>query len=301
MFNTVNYLMNAFTIKDLENLSGIKAHTIRIWEQRYSFLNPQRTETNIRYYTNNELQTILNIALLNKYGYKISHIDRMSSEEMNEKILSLSQVQAQQERLVNELIRCMVDLKMEEFEEVMDAHIRSKGIEKTIIQIIFPFLQRIGILWMTNHINPAQEHLVSNVIRQKLIVGIDSIQNHLKPTETALLFLPEGEHHELALLFVHYLLKSRGTKVLYLGTNVPIKDVEYIAKLKTPDFLYAHLTSVAPNFNFEKFLINAHNRMPDRSFIVSGMLTQSYKKKIPANFKFKKSLAEVMEYVTTLG
>ena len=301
MFNTVNVFMNAFTIKDLENLSGIKAHTIRIWEQRYSFLNPQRTETNIRYYTNNELQTILNIALLNKYGYKISHIDRMSSEEMNEKILSLSQVQAQQERLVNELIRCMVDLKMEEFEEVMDAHIRAKGIEKTIIQIIFPFLERIGILWMTNHINPAQEHLVSNAIRQKLIVGIDSIKNHLKPTETALLFLPEGEHHELALLFVHYLLKSRGIKVLYLGTNVPIKDVEYIAKLKTPDFLYAHLTSVAPNFNFEKFLINAHNRMPDRSFIVSGLLTQSYKKKIPANFKFKKSLAEVMEYVTTLG
>ena len=293
--------MNAFTIKDLENLSGIKAHTIRIWEQRYSFLHPQRTETNIRYYTNNELQTILNIALLNKYGYKISHIDRMSSSEMNEKILSLSQVQAQQERLVNELINCMVEVKMDEFEGVLDSYIRSKGIAKTITQIIFPFLERIGILWMTNHINPAQEHLVSNTIRQKLIAGIDDIKSPVKSNQTALLFLPEGEHHELALLFMHYLLKSHGVKVLYLGANIPLNDVEYIATLKKPSFLYAHLTSVASSFSFEKFLVNAHTLMPARPFIVSGLLTQSYKKKIPANFSFKKSLSEVMEYVATLG
>ena len=107
--------MNAFTIKDIENLSGIKAHTIRIWEQRYSFLAPSRTQTNIRFYSNNELQIILNIALLNKYGYKISHIDRMTQVEMSDKILSLPQVQAQQERFVNELIHCMVEIKMEEF------------------------------------------------------------------------------------------------------------------------------------------------------------------------------------------
>lgn len=107
--------MDAFTIKDLENLTGIKAHTIRIWEQRYGFLNPQRTQTNIRYYSNSELKTVLNIALLNKYGYKISHIDRMSPVEMKEKILSLTQAQAQQERIVNDLIHCMVDLRMEDF------------------------------------------------------------------------------------------------------------------------------------------------------------------------------------------
>lgn len=287
--------MNAFTIKDLENLSGIKAHTIRIWEQRYSFLNPQRTGTNIRYYTNDELQTLLNIALLNKYGYKISHIDRMTPGEMNEKILSLSQIQAQQERLVNNLIHCMVEVKMDAFEEVLETYIRSKGIEKTIMQIIFPFLERIGILWMTNHINPAQEHLVSNIIRQKLIVGIDTNKCVLNSSHTALLFLPEGEHHELALLFISYLLKTRGIKVLYLGANIPFKDVEYLAKLKNPSFLYSHLTSVSPNFNFEKFLVNAHNRLPEKQFILSGLMTQTYKKKIPANFSFKHSLTEVMK------
>jgi DNA-binding transcriptional MerR regulator len=293
--------MNAFTIKDLENLSGIKAHTIRIWEQRYSFLNPQRTDTNIRFYSNNELQTVLNIALLNKYGYKISHIDRMTSVEMNEKILTLSQVEAQQERLVNDLIYSMVDMNVEDFEALLDTYIGLKGIEKTIIQIIFPFLERIGILWMTNHINPGQEHLVTNVIRQKLIVGIETIKSHFKAKTNMLLFLPESEHHELGLLFAHYLLKSRGISVLYLGANVPLKDVEFVAKLKNPTVLYAHLTSVANNFNFEKFLINAYNRMPDRQFIVSGALTQSYKKKVPENFHFKKSLAEVMEYISSLS
>src|SRR4051794_20534030 len=150
--------MNAFTIKDMENLSGIKAHTIRIWEQRYSFLNPQRTDTNIRYYNNDELKTVLNISLLNKYGYKISHIDRMSRAEIKEKILSLSQSQAQQERICNELIHQMVDLDINSFEATLENYIHARGIEKTITHIIFPFLERIGILWITNHINPAQEH-----------------------------------------------------------------------------------------------------------------------------------------------
>ena len=292
--------MNAFTIKDLENLSGIKAHTIRIWEQRYSFLNPQRTDTNIRYYSNDELQKVLNIALLNKYGYKISHIDRMSNAEMSEKILSLSQAEAQQERVVNELIRCMANVTIDEFEMILDGYIKVKGVEKTITQILFSFLERIGILWLTNHINPAQEHLVTNIIRQKLIVGIDSTKTSIHTGKTLLLFLPEGEHHELGLLFMHYLLKTRGIRVLYLGANVPLKDVDYVASLKNPDFLYAHLTSVANNFNFEKFLISVHNRMPDRKIIVSGALTQSYKKKVPPNFSFKKSLSEVMEYISTL-
>jgi MerR family transcriptional regulator, light-induced transcriptional regulator len=292
--------MNAFTIKDLENLSGIKAHTIRIWEQRYTFLNPQRTDTNIRYYSNVELKTVLNIALLNKFGYKISHIDKMTPDEMKEKILSLSQVQAQQERIVNEMIHCMVDMRMEEFEAVLDNYILAKGIEKAITQIIFPFMERIGVLWQTNHINPAQEHLVTNIVRQKLIVGIETTTSHYKQSTSVLLFLPEGEHHELGILFMNYLLKSRGISILYVGANIPIKDVEYVANVKKPDLLYTHLTSVANNFNFEKFLINIQNRMPDFKLVVSGALTQSYKKRVPNNVSFKKSLSEVMEYVSSL-
>ncbi len=292
--------MNAFTIKDLENLSGIKAHTIRIWEQRYSFLNPQRTDTNIRYYSNTELKTILNIALLNKYGFKISNIDKMSESEMKEKILSLSHQEAQQERMVNEMIHCMVDVDMDGFENLLDNYIKTKTIEKAITNIIFPFLERIGILWVTNHINPAQEHLVTNIVRQKIIVGIENCNPHVVLRKTVLLFLPEGEHHELGILFMYYLLKIRGIKVLYLGSNVPIKDVEYVANLKKPSLVYSHLTSVAHNFNFEKFLVNVQNRLPEFQVILSGALTLTYKKRVPTNITFKKSLAEVMDCISSL-
>jgi len=292
--------MNSFTIKDLENLSGIKAHTIRVWEQRYSFLRPQRTGTNIRYYTSDELKTVLNIALLNKYGYKISHIDKMDRHEIKDKILSLSHAQAQQERIVNELIQHMVDVDIDKFETTLDNFILARGIERTITYIIFPFLERVGVLWITNHINPAQEHLVTNIIRQKLIIGIEGAGSPVRVNKTILLFLPEGEYHELGLLFIYYLMKSRGIKVMYLGANVPLKDVQYIVQFKKPDVVYTHLTSVAGNFNFEKFLNNVSLRMPKTSIMISGLLTQQYKKKVPEGIGFKKSLTEVMEYISSL-
>ena len=291
--------MNAFTIKDLENLSGIKAHTIRIWEQRYQFLKPKRTETNIRYYSNDELKTVLNIALLNKYGFKISHIDKMRPEEMQDKILSLSQNQARQERVINTLIQEMVDLNMDKFEKLLDEQIHLKGIEKTITHLIFPFLEKIGILWLTNHINPAQEHLVSNIIRQKLMVGIESAFSQVQKNKTVLLFLPEGEHHELGLLYTYYLMKSRGVKVLYLGANVPVKDIEFVSNIKKPDYLYTHLTSSHP-FNFEKFLTHCQQKLSAFPLIVSGQCAQQYKKRVPPSVSLKKSLFEVWEYVSSI-
>src|SRR5688572_3705801 len=246
--------MNAFTIKDLENLSGIKAHTIRIWEQRYNFLKPQRTTTNIRYYSNEELKTLLNIALLNKYGFKISHIGRMQPAEIKDRILVLGDTKAIQERIVNELVKEMIDLDMEKFEQILSEYIQAKGIELTVTQIIFPFLEKIGILWQTGHINPAQEHLVSNLIRQKLIVGIEAANSPICLDKTFILFLPEGEHHELGLLFMYFMLKSRGAKTIYLGANVPFMDVEHVVNLKKPDFAFLHLTGTSSSFSLDKFL-----------------------------------------------
>ncbi|RYF95856.1 MAG: MerR family transcriptional regulator [Chitinophagaceae bacterium] len=292
--------MNAFTIKDLENLSGVKAHTIRIWEQRYSFLKPRRTKTNIRYYSCEELKAILNIALLNKYGFKISHIDRMCSKELEQKIISLTHAPAQQERLLNELLHCMVDLDTQKFDDVLSAQISIRGIEKTITQIIFPFLEKIGILWITNNINPAQEHLVTNIIRQKLMVGIDNCCKPANPSKRALLFLPEGEYHELALLFIHFLLKVNGVEVLYLGANVPLRDVEFVANAKKPDFIYTHLTCITENFNLSRFLSQSHKLMPEYPLIASGNLTQGHHGRVPEGVKLKKSLGEVVEFIEEL-
>jgi MerR family transcriptional regulator, light-induced transcriptional regulator len=292
--------MHAFTIKDLENLTGVKAHTIRIWEQRYGFLKPQRTDTNIRFYNNHELKTILNIALLNKYGYKISHIDKMSEIEVREKILTLGNAQAHQERIINELIQDMIDMNLDCFEDTLDNYIGSRGIEKAINQIIFPFLERIGVLWLTDHINPAQEHLVSNIIRQKLIVGTENINTHLHINKCVLLFLPEGEYHELGLLYIQYLLKSRGISTLYLGANLPLEDVEYVVQLKKPDYLYTHLTSVSSGFSFDRFLTSLTKKFENTPVIISGRLALAYEKKIPQKINFKRSLGEVMEFIGTI-
>lgn len=290
--------MNLFSIRDLENLSGIKAHTIRMWEQRYGFLKPARSETNIRSYCCEELKTLLNIALLNKYGFKISHINKMSLPEMSEKILSLVPPEAHQERLINDLLHHMIDLDMDGFECILDRYICSFGIDAALNNLLFPFLHRIGILWVTGHINPAQEHLVANTIRQKLIVGIEKADSRHVSKKSVLLFLPEGEYHELGLLYLQYLLKCRGAKTIYLGANTPVKDLEFVAHACHPDFLYTHITCIPGRFHFGKFLTQVQHLLPDFPLIISGQTAQHYhgQKPHPGIF-LKKSLHEVHEFV----
>jgi DNA-binding transcriptional MerR regulator len=292
--------MNAFSIKDLENLSGIKAHTIRIWEQRYSFLKPQRSKTNIRFYGTEELKTVLNIALLNKYGFKISHINKMSPDEIREKIVSLSYAEAHQERFINELLQFMVDLDVENFEETLNTYIRAKGIDKAINLLIFPFLEKIGLLWLANNMNIAQEHLVTNIIRQKLIVGIESITVYTQVNKTVLLFLPEGEHHEIGLLYLYYILKSRDLQILYLGADVPLKDLEFVAHLKRPQYIVTHLTSIPGRFSLEKFLQQIQQRIPETPVVISGRIAQNYLKKVPPQISLKKSMDDVLKFVASI-
>ena len=290
--------MNSFTIKDLENLSGIKAHTIRIWEQRYGFLKPKRTTTNIRCYSNDELKTLLNVALLNKYGFRISQIDKMKPSEVCNKLLSLNDATAMRERITNELVQVMVDLDMEHFESVLDKYIDEKGIEATVLQIIFPFLEKIGILWQTGHIHPAQEHLVSNIIRRKILVAIDAATGKKEIDKTFLLFLPEGEHHELGLLFVYYLLRNHGVKTIYLGANVPLHDVSEVIQLKKPDCVFIHLTACGSGFKLDRFLQQVRLKFNKTDTIISGQVTRNYHKKLPEGVNFKTSLGNVIDYIS---
>ena len=224
----------------------------------------------------------------------------MDSAEIKEKILKLNQSEAQQERIVNELVQHMVDLDTVEFENKISDNISSRGIELTITQIIFNYMEKIGMLWITNHINPAQEHLVTNIIRQKLIVGIEGVSTPLKTNKTVLLFLPESEYHELGLLFMSFLLKSRGINVIYLGCNVPLADVGYVVKLKKPDYLYCHITRPGLNFNFVKFLNNISKNIPETPCVISGQLTQQHENPNFSHIVFKKNLAQVMEFIGSL-
>ena len=292
--------MDSFTIKDLENLSGIKAHTIRVWEQRFGLLKPKRTSTNIRYYSNEELKRILNIALLNKYGFKISLIDRMSEEGLREKILSLTHSEALHDKVSNDLVHTMVDLDIERFEEILDEQIHALGIEKAILRIIFPFLERIGVLWLTSSISPAQEHLISNVIRQKLIVGIEKAHSHLQVPCTVMLFLPEGEQHELGLLFVSFLLKCKGAQLIYVGADVPLRDLEYVIKIKQPDYLYTHLSSTVRWTQMEKYIHRISAQYPQLPQVISGrIISKSAAIKYPM-VDYKQDFNEVMAFINAI-
>jgi DNA-binding transcriptional MerR regulator len=292
--------MSSYTIKDLEQISGIKAHTIRIWEQRYGFLQPQRTETNIRTYSADELKVILNVSLLNKYGYKISHIDKMTSAEIEDKIFGLNHLEAEKERVVNALIKDMVSLDMLAFEKQLDNYIAQRGIEKTITDIIFFFLERVGVLWITNHINPAQEHLASNLIRQKIILGIEKLPKMHANAKLFVLFMPEGEYHEIGLLFVHFLLKSKGYNVDYLGTNVPIVDLKYLTEYKKVDYLFAHITAPIKGFKMNKFMEQLSQINKDIPMILTGQMMQEYKGPLTANIRVLQSLSETMGFLSSL-
>jgi methanogenic corrinoid protein MtbC1 len=221
----------------------------------------------------------------------------MTDEMMKEKIFSLGQTEARQERMINDLLHCMVDLDLHTFEEIIDEYIYTNGIDKSITQLIFPFLNRIGILWITDHIKVAQEHLITNLIRQKFIMGIENASPLQKASKTIVLFLPEGEHHELGLLYVHYLLKIRGIEVLYLGADVPVDDLEFVCRIKHPNFLFSHLTSIPPKLNLEKYLTDIRTRIKDTPLVLSGRVSSSYHRKIPSGIAVKHSVEEVLEHL----
>jgi DNA-binding transcriptional MerR regulator len=290
----------SFTIKELESLSGIKAHTIRIWEQRYQFLKPARTSTNIRRYNNEELKTLLTVALLNKYGYKISRIDEMHPEQRMEAALQLQEPDARNEYIINALIGCMIDLKSIEFEQLLNKQIAEDGIEKTITGVIFYFLERVGILWQTNRLRPVQEHVVSSIIRQKIINAIEGLPFAETSSPLFALFLPEGEHHELGLLYVYYLLRKQGHATVYLGANVPIKDVAYFVQVKRPDFLYFHITSFPNLSKFHRLTQQLQQAAGSATLILSGYMAQVYKKQSAENLLLLQSLGAVQSYIETV-
>ena len=223
-------MTSKYSIKDLERLSGIKAHTIRIWEQRYNLVSPDRTDSNIRLYNDDELKHILNIASLVKAGSKISHVVKLEKQEITKRIQELVanpvNVDAFFATQTDNLVIAMLDLDDSKFEKVINTSNLKYGFEETMLNVIIPFLQKVGIMWRTGEANIIQEHFISNLIRKKALVAIDGYSGTAAPdAEQWLLFLPEGELHEIGLLFSKYLLKVRGKKVMYFGQTVPVEDI----------------------------------------------------------------------------
>jgi DNA-binding transcriptional MerR regulator len=242
-----------YKIKDLETLTGIKAHTIRIWEKRYNLLEPSRTDTNLRVYNDRDLQDILLINLLNKNGYKISKIADLTRAERVSRAEKI-QVYDSPDTGINKLIYSLIEIDELAFDEIMSKLIQEHGIEGAFSNFIVPFLERIGVMWLTNSISVAQEHFISMLIRQRLIAEIDKIQSPRESYyKTALLYLPENEWHEIGLLYYYYVIKKNGWRVFYLGQSTPVEGVKEICQKKNIDLIVSAWVST-----FDKELVHAH-------------------------------------------
>jgi DNA-binding transcriptional MerR regulator len=293
--------MNRFSIRDIENLTGIKAHTLRIWEQRYGIIQPKRTDTNIRYYDGDDLKNALRVSLLNSRGYKISVINGMSEDEMNELITEISDHDFRLKATVNELLECTVAVDSERFEDVLDGYIARYGMEKTIEQLLFAFLEKIGLMWMTDKIFPAQEHIASNIITRKLALATDSIRKTGKAgKKTVLLFLPEGEIHDIGLLYIQYLVLRHRHKAIYLGQSTPLAEAAFIYELKKPEYIYIHITSTADNFDAGAYIKSLHKTFAKSTVFLSGSMLAKSAVKPWKNVKLLHTLEEVKRSIESI-
>jgi MerR family transcriptional regulator, light-induced transcriptional regulator len=249
--------MKSFSIYELERLSGIKMGTIRIWEKRYKMLQPQRTMGNIRLYPLNEVQHFLNVAFLNKKGYKISKISKLDAAAILQHVSHFRDDESQQEHTIDQLFYFMFSLEIESFEEILDFAVYSWGIDETIEKIMIPFLEKVDVLSYQD--SSSEVHFVVTALRKKLILGIEKVPPAQKVEQKALLFLPKGEHYDLVLLYLTYVLKRRGLQVLYLGTNISNENIHQVVQVKKPNFLvtYFSLNFSAKIQNLVSFL-NQH-------------------------------------------
>jgi len=262
--------MGQYSIKELEKLSGIKAHTIRIWEKRHHLVAPQRTQTNIRYYSDEDLKKIINVSVLNNNGVKISKIVGLTLDEINEQVTQFSDSKNSIEIYIDQLVLAMIDMEEEQFEKILASLILKFGFEKTILEIVYPFMEKIGILWLTNNITPAQEHFISHLIRQKMIVAIDGLPLPPKSSKKAILYLPENEVHELGLLFYHYIAKNAGYRTYYLGQMVPFKDLKYVVDHHQAELIITSLTSGPTPHAMQAYLARLSQEFSKAKILVSG-------------------------------
>lgn len=263
--------MSYYSIKDLESLSGIKAHTLRIWEQRYSIINPKRTDSNIRLYDDSDLKLVLNISLLKEHGHKISEIAKLTLNELSNEVLKISDQQLSYPDQIHALTIAMIDMDEERFEKVMSINVLQFGFENTMINIIYPFLIRIGTLWITGSIGPAHEHFIINLIRQKMLVAIDGqVIRADENSKKFILYTPEGEYHEIGLLFANYILRARNNKVVYLGQSLPFADLNHVVDFHKPDYIYTAITSTPGQGEVENYLNKLADNFSEFTILVTG-------------------------------
>jgi DNA-binding transcriptional MerR regulator len=288
--------MQSFSIRDIELLTGIKAHTLRIWEQRYDFFKAPRKESNQRFYSNEDLKKLLCISFLYHNGLKVSKIAALSDEEIIRQVRSTELETSNYKTYLQKLLQAAIDFNEAEFLGILNHLTHKIGFEKVIADVCYPYLQRLGLLWDTNNVIPAQEHFSSYIIQNRLISETEKYSATQSGAPEIILFCPENEYHELPLLYINYLLRKKGWKVLYLGANIKIEDLKEAAQLPGVKYLYLHLITNFTGFSIDDYFENLRKAFPDKTIIVSGKGTEQSQRSF-VRFRLLRRDEEIYEFI----
>jgi len=292
--------MVVYSINDIEKISGVKAHTLRIWEKRYGIIKPKRTESNIRYFLDDDLKHVLNIALLNKNGIKISKIASMPLDEIKRKAAEISDVDIEHENQLDSLTLSLLELNEFKFNKIVESYITQRGFETTMLEIIYPLLDKLGLMWLTGSINGAHERFIRAYIRQKTIAAIDKLETSPQEQLSFLIFLPVNEDHELSILFSQYLIKRRGFGIINLGLNTSIDQIVDACTIAKPEYLYTIINDGNLGISLEDYIQKLSDASNGGQILVSGIQIARHHIKNHDNIHVLSGFTELTQYLESI-
>jgi DNA-binding transcriptional MerR regulator len=297
----MNNIKNKFSIKDLENLTGIKAHTIRIWEKRYNLLTPQRTDTNIRYYDLANFQKLLNVSYLNSNGYKISKIATLDEHRIPVLVREIASQNNIESHALNSFKLSMLNFDQVLFYNTYEALLRERSFAEIFTEVFIPLLTEIGLLWQTNTITPAHEHFITTFIRQKILINTEKIQAKAQQSSksTYVLYLPDNEVHELGLLFINYMVIKGGYHSIFLGQSVPIDSLKDLLNYYDDLVFISYFTVQPDKDSVNSYVKEFHKEILENNkaefWILGRMLNSLNLDVLPEKIKLFNSIEELLK------
>ena len=291
--------MQNFSIRQIELLTGIKSHTLRIWEQRYDFFKAQRKESNLRFYTNEDLKKLLCISFLYHNGLKISKIAALPDEAVREEVHKMPLTVTNYQTYIQQLLSAAVDFNETAFLKILNELTGMIGFERLVTDICYPYMHRVGLLWDTSRIIPAQEHFSSYIMQNRIISETEKLSLTQSGEPEILLFCPENEFHELPLLFINYLLRKHGWRVLYLGANVKTEDLKEAMQIPGIRYLYLHLITNFTGLSFDDYLETLRKTFPEKSILASGRGVEQSQRTF-VNLRLLKRDEEIYRFIRKL-
>ncbi len=296
----MNSVKKSFGIRDLENLSGIKAHTIRIWEKRYGLLKPERTETNIRTYSLQSLQKLLNVTLLYNNGYKISKIADLPEDQIVQQVREIVAQNSVKSHAINAFKLAMINFDQSLFQKTYSGLLAERAFREIFWEVFMPLLHELGLLWQSDTIGPAHEHFITHLIKQKIYTSTEKLQS-LEPSKTDkvfVLFLPENEIHEIGLLFVNYELVLRGYKTIYLGQTIPLESLVDLKKYYDDPIFVSYFTVIPTKDDLGQYFIDfqekLHSELSSQLWVLGRQTEHAAKADLPENISLYHSIEQLL-------